>query len=504
MSYALTLAAAIAAGLALLDLLRLRTRAWVPDLALGWLAGTGWLAAVLPALRFGLGIPLGRLTLAAVVLAPVAAWAALRWRRRAAGPGGGGPGEPSGAPGEGARWVPRPRWLFAPIALHVVVVTAAVLLHGSNTPTHTDDAVRVRAFAPMLAFDDRWEPEARSVFAIAGPLTTFVPATGWIASGTVDHFHVNYAVLTELLALLALAVGLASARGAPERGWAAAFAVLSLPLLVYHCTSTYSDAVLALRSGGALLLAIEYARGRDRRDLSRAFLLVGIAALVKREGELVAAAVAAVLVAQLAWERWREGRALPWAAAGLLAAPGLVAAAGKVAALGLAGAFPLLGFVADRGAQAIGVAGAAPRQPGMIAEAARVFLDDALFRSGNQGMLYWALLAVIAVRARALLRGELAWPLLAVGALFGEVAVSSIFLAPEYTLDQGTVNRALLVVSVPAALWLATAVVEAVSAERLAETAAPADEPRARGGAAGGEGAATPPRRRRPRQGRRR
>jgi hypothetical protein len=533
MTYALTVLSLVAAGLALLDLLRLRTGHALPDAALGWLAGSGWLAAVAPALRFALGVPLGRPTLAAVLLAPIVAWGALRLRARVANAASGVAPSPQPSPPAGerevgaaqlpspagerevgaqasspsemasrARWIPRPLWLFAPIALYVAVVLAAVLLHGANTPTNTDDGVRVRAFAPMLAFDDGWEPAARAVFAQAAPLATFVPAVAWIATGAVDHFHVNYFVLTELVALLALAIGLGVARGSPERGWAGAFAVLSLPLFVYHATSTYSDAVLAMRVGGAILFAVEYARGRDRADLSRALLLLGFAALVKREGELVAAAPAAVLLAQAAWERWRGGRPLPWRAAALLVAPGLVAAIGKVAALGVAGAFPMLGFVFQQAAEAAGAGAGAPRAPGLAAEAAAIFFGDSLFRSGNQGMLYWILVAVLVVRARAILRGELVWPLLAVGAVFAEVAVSSIVLTPQFTLDQSTVNRALLVASVPVALWVAAAVVEAVRAEAVAETDAPADGPRARGGE--GDEAATPPRRRRSRRASRR
>jgi hypothetical protein len=367
-------------------------------------------------------------------------------------------------------------------------MAGAVILHGTNTPTHTDDAVRVRAFAPMLAFDDAWSPEARRVFGQASPLTTFVPAVGWILSGSLDHFHVNYAVLTELVALLLLVVGLASARGDPERGWAGAFAVLSVPLFVYHCTSTYSDAVLAMRVAGAVLLVGEYGRTRDRRDLSRAALLLGVAALVKREGELVAAAPAAVLVAQLAWERWRWRRPIPWRALCLLVAPGLIAGMGKIAALGLSGAFPMVGFVANQAA--VATAGGPARPPGIFAEAAQVFFVEALFRSGNAGMLYWILVAVLVARARTLLRPEQGWPLLALAALLAEVAVSSIFLVPTFTLDQGTVNRALLVVSVPAALWVAAAIVDAAREAPVAE-AVPAPAP-----ARSGEGAATPRERR--------
>lgn len=476
MSYLVTLVALTAAGLALLDLLRLRVGRAIPDLALGWLVGAGWLAAAATPLRFALGVPFGRPALAAIVLAPIVAWAALRRRRRAAS-----------AADTTARWLPRPAWLFAPLAAYVVVVVAAVLLHGTNTPTQTDDGVRVRAFAPMLAFGDRWDPAALGVFGQAAPLATFVPATAWVVTGTIDHFHVNYVVLTELVALLALLVGVASARGAPERGWASAFAVLSIPLFVYHCTSTYSDAILAARVAGGVLFVLEYARSRERADLARAFLLLGLAALVKREGELVAAAPACVLLAQVGWERWRERRAIPWGAVALLVAPGLLAAVGKIGALGLAGAFPMLRFVAGQAAVAAGAGGGAAARPdGLVAEAAQRFFGLALFRSGNQGMLYWAWLAVIAARARAILRGEQTWALLAVAALLAENALSAIVIIPEFTLDQGTVNRALLVASVPISVWVATTVVDGVQAESLAADTGAA--PGALRGAAAGDG----------------
>ncbi len=520
MSFAITLVALAGAGLALLGLLRLGAGDRATDLALGWLVGTGWLAAVAPVVRFGLGVPLGRAMLAAIVLAPVVAWGALELRRRrfdsapaaedaVASARTETPVRPERRDGEagpeskGARWIPRPLWLFVPIALYVAIVTAAVLLHGTNTPTQTDDGVRVRAFAPMLAFADEWAPDARAIFTTAGPLPTFVPAVAWIATGSLDHFHVNYAILADLLALLVLSIGVASSRGSPERGWASAFGLLSIPLFVYHCTSTYSDAVLAMRVGAGVLFALEYARTRDRADAARALLLLGVAALVKREGELVAAAPAAVLLAQLAWERWREDRPLPWGAISLLGVPVALGAIGKISAVGIASAFPMLGFVVQQAGVAAGTVGA--RAPELSRQAAEIFFDRALFRSGNQGMIYWVLVATVALRARALVRTGGAWPLLGIAALFAEVAVSSIFLIPEFTIDQGTVNRALLVVSVPAAIWLGAVITDAVREDSLAlapETATPARAARAsEGEKRRGGGKATPPPRRRARPG---
>jgi hypothetical protein len=489
MSFVLAMLLYAAAGFALLELLRLGTGSRVADAPLAWFVGTGWFAAAAPVVRFAAGIPLGRATALAIVLAPVVAWAGKRLRKPPLPP-------PEGARGE--KWLPRPLWLFVPIAAYVLFVTAMVVLHGTNTPTQTDDATRVRAFAPILAYLDQWAPDARGIFSMAGPLSTFVPVLGSILTGSLDHFQANYAVLADLVALLLLAVSTGSARGSPERGWAGALAVLSIPLLVYHATSTYSDAVLAVRVGAGILFVVEYARTRDRADAMRAALLLGIAALVKREGELVAAAPALVLVAQLAWERRREARPFPWAVLALLAAPVVLDATGKITAVGLAGAFPMLGFMVQQAEVAAG-AGPQTRPAVFTPAAARLFFNGALFRSGNQGMLYWIAPAAIAVRARDFLRGSGAWPLLAVAALFAEVALSSILLVPEFTLNQGTVHRALLVVSVPLAIWVAAAVVDAVQAEASIAEAAPAGHATAVDGRRGE--AATPPARRRSRRG---
>ncbi len=461
--------AIVLSGRALLELLGLARRAPAVDLALGWFLGSGWLGLAALVSRFLLGVPFGRAPAIVLLAVPVAAWAVLRGLgllRRA---------EPLPAPRP--RLLPRPAWLFVPVAAWVVATAGAILLHGASTPTHTDDGVRVRAFTPMLAFEDAWPPEARRLLAIAGAVPTFVPALGWVLAGEVNHFHVNYVVLADLLAFLALLVGLGSRSGSPERGWAAAFAVLSVPLFVYHCTSTYQDAVLAMFAGASVLFLLEHGRTGDGRDAGLALALAAVAALVKQEGEIVGPSVAAVVLLR-AWARRRHGEALPRGALPALAAVALLVLAAKAAALGWRDAVPLLGTVAGRAAGAW-----APAAAASSAEALQAF-GVSLFFSGNTGMLYWLLPASLLAAAPRAVSARHGWALVAVTILFLQVAASSIWLFPQYTLDQTTVNRALLVVSIPASVWLADFLWEGVAAERGAR-AAPA--------AAGGAGEAHGP-----------
>lgn len=457
MTFVLAAVALVAAGLAVLDLLRLRTGALAADLAAAWFAGTGWFGLGAMGLRLAAGIPFRVATAAALVATPVAAALAERaLRRRLPAP------EPAPAAPAAARWLPRPAWLFGPAAAFVLAVAAGATLHGLNTPTNTDDGVRVRAYTPMLAFDDAWNPAARELLAMAGPVTTWPPALAWRTAGTVDPFHVNGFVVATFLALLALAVALPSARGRPEQGWASAALVTSLPLFVYHATSTYSDGVLAAYLGAGFLFALEYGRTADLDDAARAALLLGVACLVKREGMVVAGAVAAVLLAEAAW-RCRRAPRRALRPALLAALPVAIGIAASAAALGVGEALPIVKVLA-------GGSPAAPAAPGA---AAGVGLDEALpayafalFHSGNAGMTFWILPAAALLGAPALRRAGHGWALAAVGILLAEVTVSSLWLLPQFTVNGTTVHRALLSASVPAMLWLGGFLVDAAPAER--------------------------------------
>ena len=97
-----------------------------------------------------------------------------------------------------------------------------------------------------------------------------------------------------------------------------------------------------------------------------------------------------------------------------------------------------------------------------VAQALPVFVW-ALFGSGSAGILYWVLPVAVLFRFGKVFKRGAIWTLGAVTLLLLQAAFTSVWLFPEYTLDQSTVHRQLLPVSVVASLWLASVLVGAVN-----------------------------------------
>jgi len=448
MSGLLAIAALCGAGLSLLHLGRLDTRRLAIDLPLGWVIGQAWFGLGAYGLRFLAGVPYGApMALGLVLAPPVGLVAARRWRSTAQ--------RGAGGVADGARWRPRPAWVFGPMGVFAALVLVAVVLHALASPTGTDDGLRVRAFAPVLALRDDWGASARAVLQLAGPIPTWVPTLAWTLTGELDHLHTQLVILADLVALLVLTLGLGAARGAPERGLLGVFLVCSLPLFLYHLTTTHADAPLAIHVAIGFLLAIEHARSADPDDAVRAMLAYGSAAMVKREGLLVAGAAALVLLGSVLARpgpSWRLlGRLL------LAASPVAILVAANAAAVGVAEAVPFLRLALGRATDGSVQAALAPEAA--TASAPRVFAEG-LFRLHNHGLVFWILPVAVVARARLALRGALAWPLLVVVLLFLESLVSSLWLTPAYTVDGTTVHRSLLPAALTGSLWLASLLAE--------------------------------------------
>jgi hypothetical protein len=454
MIFLLAAALTSASGIGLLRLLRLETGRLAVDVPLGWFVGSAWFAASAFSFQAFLGTRVNAVVAALLLALPLVAWAVVQWRRPAA--------RKAPEAGGGRRWIPRPAWLFAFLAIWSVLVAAVVALHGMSTPTHTDDAFRVRAYAPVLVGRGDSSPGAREVIAMAGPVPAFVPAVAGLLGSPVDPFQVNATIVLTFIALLVLLVAQGSERGSPEAGWGAVFALTSMPLLAYHATSTYSDAWLAMYLGAAFAFLVSCGQRRDPADAGRALLLLLGAALVKREGEFVAAPAIGLLLLQAAWGRRGDGLRVVLRLAPPLAAYGVVVAA-RIAFVGLPGAFPFLRAAIDRSTVGEGgaavAAGTAVGGPG-----ASTIFAAALFDSGNFGLLYWVLALAVPLLLGRIRRDGLGWSGAVLAVLFAETAVSAIWLFPQFTLDQSTVYRSLLPVSVAAAVWLAALLAAACAA----------------------------------------
>jgi hypothetical protein len=134
----------------------------------------------------------------------------------------------------------------------------------------------------------------------------------------------------------------------------------------------------------------------------------------------------------------------------------LLVAAGA-AAFGLARAVPVMSLFLARGADAAVQADVAP--PEALATAPRMFLA-AVFQFWNHGLVFWAIPLALLARARTVARPAFAWPLAAVGLLFLESLVSSIWLVPAYTALGTTVHRSLIPAALTGSLWLGALLAE--------------------------------------------
>jgi hypothetical protein len=107
-----------------------------------------------------------------------------------------------------------------------------------------------------------------------------------------------------------------------------------------------------------------------------------------------------------------------------------------------------------------------PHRPGPDAEFPEQAGRNRAVLHGNAGMLFWALPLGAAARWRDALRPALAVPLAAALLVLAQVAFSSIWVFPQWTLDQSTVHRALLTPSALLAAWLAALLTEPVPGGR--------------------------------------
>lgn len=338
------------------------------------------------------------------------------------------------------------------LIIYSIVVFILIALHGATTPSNADDALHLRALTPMLAYDNNFTQAASRMIFSNGIWPTFVTVLFWHISGVVDHFYVNYTIITSLFFfLLVLYLGPA-VRGNPRQGIYGVFLVLSIPLFVYQSTTTYADVRLAMPYALGFLFFIFYVRYRETSDLKALILFFTITCFVKGRGEIAGITGLSVATLFVAYTYLRT-RSLPDARTIAFLIP-------VVLYLALKNYYAQnLPALADLAKSASWQMLSTSFLSGELTHADEYKIKGffgSLFISGNFGIIFYVLLANILMNLRKILLSRAIWGLLFLGLVYMEISYYMIIRWQDIALHTAIVHRTVIVLSVMSALFLSS------------------------------------------------
>lgn len=276
-------------GYCLLLLTNMAIRHLLHDLALGWFFGAAYYSLASCALFYIGGVDINRLTSLAIIMIPclvvlfrIGSYSPFIIR--------------SARDIRNTEYLPGNKFIsFESVLLYFAVfMYLLVFLHGASTPINTDDALFVRAYSPIMVYQNL--PVGGQVFH-NGIWPSFVTVFFWHMAGGIEPFYVNYTVLTSLSFFLALVYLAPTVRGFNKYGIYNVFLVMSLPLFVFHGTTAYSDIRMAMPYALGFLFFTLFVRNGETKDFVTAILFFVITGLVKSKG--VVAGVTGITVVSL-------------------------------------------------------------------------------------------------------------------------------------------------------------------------------------------------------------
>ncbi len=433
----------ITAGYILTYLLGLTRGNLIVDMALGWLFGTAYFSFAYMILNLGFGLETGAMVSVSIALAPIIIhyftkntikgyfFQSLKSTREDLR---------SCIKGMGAF-----DYVFAGLS---VIILFMILVHGYSTPTNADDALRIRAYYPMLTFQNNI-----SSFQLFynGIWPNYVPLFSWHLEGTIEHFYINYILLSTLISFLVLLFFLPANKGNIKQGVYGVFLVLSIPLFVYHATTTYLDAALSILFAAGFLFFTLYVREANDADLKTSIILFTATMFIKGKGLLLGINGLFFLFAFSVYRFWRF-RALPKANTAYFLIPLFVyilvsewyyPQLSAYFGMGVSAPAETVRFAADRAAD------------GAIATKFNWFLHS-LFESGNFGILFIILAGNFLVFFKRILFSKLIWEALFVWVVFFEVFYLLVLKFPSLYFFQAYVHRVVMMLAVLCAVYLSS------------------------------------------------
>ena len=344
------------------------------------------------------------------------------------------------------------RVLIYTVIAYCIIVITIVIVHGVSTPSNADDALRLRAYTPVLAYDNSAGETANSLIFQNGPWPTFTTILFWHILGSVDHFYINYTIATSFFFFITLLFISPVIQGEPRRGLYSVFLVLSLPLFIYHGTITYADARLAYVFALGFMFFSRYARNSDSKDLKITILFFTLACFIKDKGEILGITGLAVTGIFALYDSYRNENRIKFNTAYFLLPFGIYFLVKNFNSDFISRYFTLISGAAGKLMETMLLA--APEQ--VIDESVRYGLGHGLLSSGNFGIIFYILIFNIVFNIKHLFHKKLVWEFL----LLATVAFE-IYYFIEYKFDSPEilsviVNRAAIILAVISALFLSS------------------------------------------------
>ena len=435
----------ISAGYSLVLLLRISQKHIVADIALGWFLGSGYFALVSFFVAYILHIRLCLLSSLGTILLP-GGILLLRFQTFKTAI------KESIIATMATPYFPKTkRLVYLLLFSMVLAVLVLVFLHGKNTPTNTDDAVRLRAFTPMLVYENNLTGKTTPLILNNGIFPSFVPILSWQLARRIEHFQFNYFILINFLFFLTAIYLFPAIRQKPQQGILNLFLVLSIPLFVYHATTTYVDTLYVIPFSLSFLIMTFYFQERSSRDFRIFLLLMTITCFSKSEGEITGITALCVMLTYLITKRYRRESNLPLKKEWLLIIPFVL----YLIIRNFVSPNQLISLLLVKGDLSAANQAITGSSPPNRAKALTIFWES-LFSSGNFGVLFYVLSFNVAYYLRSICQSPFVWPLVALVLLFLEIFYNAIFLTPQFTIDKTTIHRSLMILAVSSALFLAS------------------------------------------------